>query len=73
MESAAPALIDTRGMLCPWPALRTARAMRVSSALKILFDDPQAEREITALAQEKGWTINACPGGFELSGPNRTD
>ena len=53
-------LVDARGLRCPWPVLRLARAMRDqagSARVRILADDPAAEREITALAGERGWRI----------------
>lgn len=52
-------LVDARGMRCPWPALRLARAMREGGCTVIVADDPAAPREITALAQEQGWSIAA--------------
>ena len=57
--SEAP-LIDARGLRCPWPALRLARAMRQAgpgAAVTIVADDPAAPREIAALAAERGWSI----------------
>ena len=50
--------IDARGMRCPWPAVRLARALR-DGALKIevLADDPQAPAEIAAVAEAAGATI----------------
>jgi tRNA 2-thiouridine synthesizing protein A len=43
--------IDARGLRCPWPALRLARALRGGAGpVEILADDPAAEREIRALA-----------------------
>jgi tRNA 2-thiouridine synthesizing protein A len=61
------AFIDARGMRCPWPALRLARAMREGPAALIVADDPAAPREIALLAEERGWTatpvetpIGAC-------------
>ena len=51
-------LLDARGMRCPWPALRLARAMRElggSARVRIVADDPAAPREIAALAAERGW------------------
>lgn len=51
--------VDTRGMRCPWPALRLARAMRSDTAVILLADDPQAGREIAALAAENGWSLAA--------------
>lgn len=50
-------LVDARGMRCPWPALRLARAMREASHVLLIADDPQAGREVTALAAEHGWQL----------------
>ena len=57
MESDALPRIDARGMRCPWPALRAAKAMREMSAFTILADDPLAERELAALASGQGWSF----------------
>lgn len=50
-------VIDARGMRCPWPALRLARAMREASDIVLIADDPNAGREVAALASEHGWTV----------------
>lgn len=52
-------VVDARGMRCPWPALRLARAMRGADDVLLLADDPQAGREVAALASEHGWQIAA--------------
>ena len=55
-------LVDARGLRCPWPALRLARAMRdvgVEGTVRILADDPAAPREIAALAAQHGWRVDA--------------
>ena len=52
-------MVDARGMKCPWPALRLARAMRAEPAVILLADDPQAGREVAALAAEHGWSVAA--------------
>ncbi|MBL0913968.1 MAG: sulfurtransferase TusA family protein [Sphingopyxis sp.] len=58
MTSDDPArVVDARGMRCPWPALRLARAMRESAEVLLLADDPQAGREVAALAGEHGWRL----------------
>ncbi|KKC25250.1 sulfurtransferase TusA family protein [Sphingomonas sp. SRS2] len=50
--------IDARGMRCPWPALRLARAMREGGGpVLILADDPIAPGEIAALAKAQGWSV----------------
>lgn len=51
--------IDARGMKCPWPALRAARAMRSADAVTIWADDPIAPGELEAMARERGWTFAA--------------
>jgi tRNA 2-thiouridine synthesizing protein A len=55
-------------MKCPWPALRAARAMRSAKAITILADDPIAERELQALADQNGWSFAMIgPDIFALS------
>lgn len=56
--------VDARGMRCPWPALRLARAMRESGGpVLILADDPIAPGEIAALAAAQGWSVTAGEAG----------
>lgn len=63
-----PLAIDARGMKCPWPALRAARAMRAAAAVAIRADDPVAEPELRALATQQGWTFAVVePAHFLLS------
>lgn len=52
--------IDARGMRCPWPAIRLAKALREhpGEAIEILADDPAAERELTQLARGAGATLD---------------
>ncbi|HEX2811496.1 MAG TPA: sulfurtransferase TusA family protein [Sphingopyxis sp.] len=64
---AAALVVDARGMRCPWPALRLARAMREAADVLLLADDPQAAREVAALAGEQGWTLtNDAEGGWRV-------
>lgn len=51
--------VNARGMKCPWPALRAARAMRDRNAIIIEADDPIAPAELAALAQQQQWTFSA--------------
>ncbi|TKD50172.1 sulfurtransferase TusA family protein [Sphingomonas baiyangensis] len=56
--------IDARGLKCPWPALRAARALRGGDiAIEIEADDPAAERELAALAGAHGLAFRACAAG----------
>ena len=66
--SAAPSavMVDARGLRCPWPVLRLARAMRDAGVVTILADDPAAPAEIAALADARGWRVSAIEGGFEV-------
>lgn len=50
-------MIDARGLRCPWPALRLARALRQGEhpePFEVLADDPNAEREMRAVAEAAG-------------------
>lgn len=43
--------IDARGLRCPWPAIRLARALREGAAVvDILADDPAAPTELASVA-----------------------
>jgi tRNA 2-thiouridine synthesizing protein A len=56
-------LVDARGLLCPWPALRLARAARElgKGRIRILADDPSAAREIAQLCADRGWKVESEP------------
>ncbi|MBA3939885.1 MAG: sulfurtransferase TusA family protein [Sphingopyxis sp.] len=56
-SEAASLVVDARGMRCPWPALRLAKAMRDARDVLLIADDPQAGREVAALAGEHGWHL----------------
>ncbi len=60
-DEAGTLVVDARGMRCPWPALRLARAMRDAADVLLIADDPQAAREVAALAGEHGWRVEAEP------------
>lgn len=49
-------IVDARGMRCPWPAIRAARALRNNpgSTIEVAADDPAAERELRTLAENHG-------------------
>jgi tRNA 2-thiouridine synthesizing protein A len=51
------AFVDARGLKCPWPALRLARAMRDTVRVRISADDPHAPAEFRALCEEQDWTL----------------
>lgn len=54
--------IDARGMRCPWPALRLARALRGAGPedmIELLADDPAAPRECAAAAEAVGWLLES--------------
>ena len=55
-------IVDARGMLCPWPVLRLARAARElggPGSVRILADDPVAPGEIEQLCREHGWSFSS--------------
>ena len=67
--------VDARGMKCPWPALRLARAMRERECNVIVADDPAAPGEISALADERNWRCEPVPTavgeGYRVSRGNQ--
>ena len=56
-------VVDARGMRCPWPALRLARAMRGAAAARLISDDPRAYEEAQALARQHGWSLTVEADG----------
>src|SRR3546814_10738934 len=63
VSQAVAILIDARGLKCPWPALRLARAVRQAGGgcFDLIAEDPAAQRDIPRLAAENGWQIEAFP------------
>jgi len=61
-RKAEPARIDARGLKCPWPVLRAARAMRQHEAVLLLANDPVALIDVLALAESNGWTVETRRG-----------
>jgi tRNA 2-thiouridine synthesizing protein A len=49
-------IVDARGMRCPWPVLRAARAMRREARIVLIADDPVAQRDVPDLARANDWT-----------------
>lgn len=63
--------VDARGLHCPWPVLRLAKAMRAGIPVTIVADDPAAAGEIASLADSRGWALVATPPQFALTPPER--
>lgn len=63
-------LVDARGLRCPWPVLRLARAMRDTNEAVILADDPAAPAEIAALAAVQHWNLVQIEQGFRVTRPD---
>ena len=61
-RKAEPVRIDARGLKCPWPVLRAAKAMRRFEAVHLLADDPVAKVDIPALAIANGWVLEMTHG-----------
>lgn len=62
--------VDARGLRCPWPALRLARAAReagTGATVELLADDPAAVGEVAALAAEHGWQVDSAPPRFTIT------
>lgn len=68
--AADPVVVNARGMKCPWPVLRAARALRDAPAIVMEADDPIAAGELSALALAQGWTFTVLGNHrFALSRP----
>lgn len=57
MNGAGRIVVDARGMRCPWPVLRLARAFREGRPgnIRLIADDPRATREVESFARANGW------------------
>jgi tRNA 2-thiouridine synthesizing protein A len=56
--------IDARGMRCPWPAIRLARALREGAGVvEIIADDPAASTELAAVANRSDMDISPVNDG----------
>ncbi|WP_448578449.1 sulfurtransferase TusA family protein [Thermaurantiacus sp.] len=60
--------VDARGLRCPLPALRLARAVRAAGGgrYRLLADDPAALSDIPALCNERGWRLVTVSGNAFL-------
>jgi tRNA 2-thiouridine synthesizing protein A len=58
--------IDARGMRCPLPVLRLAKAAHgalAGTVFTLLADDPAAAHDVPAFVRERGWgAVSAAPG-----------
>ncbi|TZG27195.1 sulfurtransferase TusA family protein [Sphingomonas montanisoli] len=60
--------IDARGLKCPWPVIRLARAVREGAdEVLILADDPIAPAEIAALAAANGWAVEHADDAHRIT------
>lgn len=62
---AEPVELDARGLLCPQPVIRLARASRglpPGSVLQVLADDPAARYDIPAWCRLKGHSVELTEG-----------
>ena len=59
--------IDARGMRCPWPAIRLARALREGAGIvEIMADDPAAPTELAAVANRSNMDISLVNDGLSM-------
>ena len=50
-------IVDTKGMLCPFPVFKTKQAIRrikADEVIEVLATDPQAENDITSWVRRNG-------------------
>jgi len=61
-------ILDTRGMTCPIPVLRTNKALRgmaPGATLTVLATDPAALKDFPAYAEETGHTLLSAETGSD--------
>lgn len=59
-QADSPIVVDARGLLCPEPVIRLARAARSGvPAARVLADDPAARTDIPAFARLRGHDLAA--------------
>jgi TusA-related sulfurtransferase len=67
MAATDPAVvIDARGLRCPLPVLRLAKAGQGAApgtVLMLLADDPAAAVDVPAFVRERGWANVAATAG----------
>ncbi|KQM36137.1 sulfurtransferase TusA family protein [Sphingomonas sp. Leaf10] len=57
--------IDARGMRCPWPAIRLAKALRDgATVVEIEADDPRAAGELASAAAAVGAKLAVVSDGL---------
>jgi tRNA 2-thiouridine synthesizing protein A len=58
-------IVDARGLRCPLPVLRLARAGRAAqpgTVFDLIADDPAAQIDVPAFVREAGWEgVKAAP------------
>lgn len=55
-----PVVVDTRGMFCPVPIIKTSEAirnLRSGGVLEVISDDPAIESDLPAWCKSTGHTI----------------
>lgn len=66
-ETKAPATLDTRGLLCPYPFIQAKQALEAlppGSNLEILTDsEPTATSSVPILCEQNGYTYTSTRDG----------
>jgi len=60
-------VIDARGLRCPWPVLRAARALRDpanGAGVILVADDPLADVELAAFAKSRALSCDRVSTSF---------
>lgn len=66
-QTKGPALLDTRGLLCPYPFIQAKQALEAlphESELEILTDsEPTATSSVPVLCEQNGYTYTIAKEG----------
>lgn len=56
-------VVDTRGLFCPMPIIKTSEAMQTLDAggiVEVISDDPAIEMDLPAWCRSRGHAIEKC-------------
>jgi TusA-related sulfurtransferase len=60
--------VDARGLLCPEPVLLTKKVLdkMPGGVVRVVVDNNAARENVTRLAENKGWKVEASAEGYEV-------
>ena len=54
-----PMTVDTRGLACPQPVIRTRQALKAEDRVVAIVDNETSQHNVTRMAEKRGYTVQA--------------